>query len=162
MHGRRWIFPVFMTGWRNNGLNVDDLFRCSRHDESQPIVQELQKHWNNERQKKSSKFWRALVMAFGKYYIPPLTLLILGECVCRICQPLLLGIVIDHFNKVENRTFKQACMAAGGTPCAHTYFCSSWTIGCDSSCREHWKRSSTLRPLFRKPVINTGNIHLFV
>ncbi|CAG2173064.1 unnamed protein product, partial [Oppiella nova] len=109
-----WMFPVFMTGWRNNGLTVDDLFQCSRHDESQRIVQELEKHWNNERQKKSSKFWRALVMAFGKYYIPPLTLLILGECICRICQPLLLGIVIDHFNKVENRTFKQACMAAGG------------------------------------------------
>ncbi|CAG2176635.1 unnamed protein product, partial [Oppiella nova] len=38
----RWVFPVFMTGWRKNGLDVDDLFRCSRHDESQRIVRELE------------------------------------------------------------------------------------------------------------------------
>ncbi|CAG2175073.1 unnamed protein product, partial [Oppiella nova] len=43
-----WVFPVFMTGWRKNGLDVDDLFRCSRHDESQRIVRELERHWNNE------------------------------------------------------------------------------------------------------------------
>ncbi|CAG2180534.1 unnamed protein product, partial [Oppiella nova] len=60
-----------MTGWRKNGLDVDDLFRCSRHDESQRIVRELES------------------------------------------QPLLLGIVIEYFSKVENRTFEHACVAAG-------------------------------------------------
>ncbi|CAG2166190.1 unnamed protein product [Oppiella nova] len=111
---QRWGFPVFMTGWRKNGLVVDDLFRCSRHDESQRIVQELEKHWNNERRKKSPKFWRAVVMAFGKSYILPLSIFILGECVVRMSQPLLLGIVIDYFSKVENLTFEHACVVAGG------------------------------------------------
>ncbi|CAG2167003.1 unnamed protein product [Oppiella nova] len=109
----RWVFPVFMTGWRKNRLDVDDLFRCSRHDESQRIVQELEKHWNNERRKKSPKFWRALIMAFGKYHALPLAIFTLGECVVRICQPLLLGIVIDYFSKVKNGTYKHACVAAG-------------------------------------------------
>ncbi|CAG2176301.1 unnamed protein product, partial [Oppiella nova] len=105
---------------RKDGLDVDDLFRCSRHDESQRIVQKLEKHWNNERKKKSPKFWRALFMTYGKYYILPLSIFIFEECVIRIGQPLLLGFVIDYFSKTENRTYEQACLAAGGV-----CFCSA-------------------------------------
>ncbi|CAG2164136.1 unnamed protein product [Oppiella nova] len=39
----RWVYPIFLTGWRNNRLDMDDMYRCSQYDESEHIVKELEK-----------------------------------------------------------------------------------------------------------------------
>ncbi|CAG2165685.1 unnamed protein product [Oppiella nova] len=30
-----WVFPIFWTVWHNTRLTMDDMYRCSRHDESE-------------------------------------------------------------------------------------------------------------------------------
>ncbi|CAG2114014.1 unnamed protein product [Medioppia subpectinata] len=99
------------------------MFRCSRHDESQRIVQRLERNWNLEREKQTPRFWRALFRTYASYYILPLTVFIFEECVIRIGQPLLLGFVIDFFSNTGGVTYLQACLAAGGV-----CFCSALFI----------------------------------
>ncbi|CAG2174896.1 unnamed protein product [Oppiella nova] len=107
-----------MTGWRKNRLDVDDLFRCSRHDESQRIVQELEKHWNNERQKKVAQILEGIGYDIrGVLYTAPVHIYI-------VVQPVLLGIVIDYFSKVKTSTFDHACVAAGGVCYSSALFIS--------------------------------------
>ncbi|CAG2104061.1 unnamed protein product, partial [Medioppia subpectinata] len=109
-----FVYPVFIRGYRQNGLNIEDMYRCSRHDESHHIVQQLESNWILERQKKCPTFWKALYRTYANYYWISVVMYTIEECVLRIGQPLLLGFVIDFFSQTGNVTYLNACLAAGG------------------------------------------------
>ncbi|CAG2111248.1 unnamed protein product [Medioppia subpectinata] len=109
-----FMVRVFYTGYRNNGLNIEDMYRCPRDDESARIVKNLERNWILECRKRCPKFWKALYRTYSKYYWLALVVYTFEECVIRIGQPMLLGIVIDFFSDTGNITYMQACVAAGG------------------------------------------------
>ncbi|CAG2110356.1 unnamed protein product, partial [Medioppia subpectinata] len=109
-----FVYPVFVRGYRQNGLNIKDMYRCSRHDESHHIVQQLESNWILECKKKCPTFWKALYRTYANYYWISVVMYTIEECVLRIGQPLLLGFVIDFFSQTGNVTYLNACLAAGG------------------------------------------------
>ncbi|CAG2168277.1 unnamed protein product, partial [Oppiella nova] len=110
----RWLYPLFLRGWRKESLDFDDLTRCSKDDEALKIVTKLERNWNKELLKPKRRFWWVLIKTYGGQFAFPVLIFGLGECIVRIGQPLLLGFVVDYFSGATYLTYQQACMAAGG------------------------------------------------
>ncbi|KAH9421088.1 Multidrug resistance-associated protein 4 [Dermatophagoides pteronyssinus] len=119
-----YIFPIFYQGFKNNGLDFQDLYRCPKDDEAEKSLNQLKRSWTKELIKEKPKLWRALLKAFGPSFIIPLFCYIFEECFIRIVQPFLLGRVIRYFSNDETITYEDACWSAAGVTICTAFFIS--------------------------------------
>ncbi|XP_075590754.1 ATP-binding cassette sub-family C member 4 isoform X2 [Dermatophagoides farinae] len=119
-----YVFPIFYQGYKNNGLDFQDLYRCPKDDEAEKSLKTLKRSWTKELKSKQPKLWRALARAFGPSFILPLFCYLFEECFIRIVQPFLLGRVIRYFSENTNITYLDACWSAAGVTICTAFFIS--------------------------------------
>src|SRR5699024_4401348 len=102
-----------MRGWRNQGLQIDDLYQCAKNDIAEKVTKRLAANWEREkarcstRSKKPSFTW-VMFKTFTPYYILPLLIYLVTECILRVAQPLLLGQVIKYFSNDPRVSYRDA------------------------------------------------------
>ena len=125
-HSLSYTAPTLLRGWRQGGLQVDDLYQSPKNDVVKKVARSLLLNWEREQTKcsktgnktKKPSFSWALFRSFLFCYLPPLTIYLITECIFRTAQPLLLGRVIRYFGGGNDETKKisylEACLTAGG------------------------------------------------
>lgn len=95
----RWTLSLFKKGYKQD-LELDDMFRCSVHDEADKVYEQLSIQWNKELKNKNPSLVRALMKAFGYKHLL-YSLLIIGyeDFFIRIIQPFFMGAIINYFYK---------------------------------------------------------------
>ncbi|KAK1903162.1 Multidrug resistance-associated protein 4, partial [Dissostichus eleginoides] len=80
-----WLNPLFRTGYKRK-LEEDDMYNVLPEDASETLGEELQGYWNRE------CYWRSYAL-IGIY--------IFIEEVIKVIQPLLLGNIIEYFERED-------------------------------------------------------------
>ncbi|CAG2163514.1 unnamed protein product [Oppiella nova] len=109
----RWIYQTFIRGLKKE-VEITDIYKCPKNDESEQLVQTLERNWNKELRKKNPSFTLATIKTFAFQMLIPFCLILFGECFLKIVQPLLLGWVIRYFADPDNNDYETACLCAGG------------------------------------------------
>uniref|UniRef100_A0A8D9A7L2 Probable multidrug resistance-associated protein lethal(2)03659 n=1 Tax=Cacopsylla melanoneura TaxID=428564 RepID=A0A8D9A7L2_9HEMI len=97
-----WTLGLFREG-RKRDLEVTDLYEPLKEHTSSYLGNKLERYWNDElvqaqKRGRDPSFLRALIRCFGLKMASYGLVLAFMECVLRICQPFLLGRVIDYFS----------------------------------------------------------------
>lgn len=65
------MLPLVMKAARNDGLQMDDLYRCPTDDQVDSAVGSLGNNWAKEETKSEASFARALFRTYARNYILP-------------------------------------------------------------------------------------------
>lgn len=109
-----YVFPIFFKGYKQGYLDKNDLYKCSRTDESEKLVKRLEAKWNEEKLKAKPSFSWALFRTFWYLYLPHSFNLVFLELIVRIAQPVFLGQVILYFSGDNDITYFEACLYGAG------------------------------------------------
>ncbi|XP_049801524.1 ATP-binding cassette sub-family C member 4-like [Schistocerca nitens] len=104
--------------WKGH-LTEDDLFDRLEEDASDVLADRLEKSWDEERMQAKEKgikpsFTRAVLRLFWLRYFLYGLLELFDVVILRLVQPLLLGLVIQHFSPNSDVTQQQAYLYASG------------------------------------------------
>ncbi|XP_067118442.1 ATP-binding cassette sub-family C member 4-like isoform X1 [Centruroides vittatus] len=131
-----WLYPLFMKGYKTE-LEVNDLYQNPKTDCSEKLGDRLQKQWDKELKKKHPSLLKAVIRTFGCLYFLHASLILVEECIIRVCQPYLLGVIVDYYaNKNKEKEFDSYLSAGGICLLAvcfvfthHVYFFGAQRIG---------------------------------
>lgn len=70
------MWPLLAKAYRNNGLEMEDLPRCSVDDQTEVIMKQLVLNWQQERKKKNPRFNWTLFRTFAGSYVIPFSIFI--------------------------------------------------------------------------------------
>ena len=133
------FFSVLTLGWMNGifkigskrPLNQSDFFPIHDDDKTRDLTERLQKEWNNHVQecnstgRKQPKLWKCVLRTISLKEILYLMTFWFTESICRVSQPLVLGLLLRLLSSTEmDRTLTYTCcllLALGGlsTACTH-------------------------------------------
>lgn len=105
---------IFKTG-SQRPLKQSDFLPLHHEDRTRDLTEQLWKTWTNHVQEckkmdgKQPKLWKCVIATIPWHeHIPPFCGLLL-DSICRVIQPLLLGIIIDFLASGGNRTLTYIC-----------------------------------------------------
>ena len=125
-----WMNGIFKIGSKRP-LNQSDFFPLHDDDRTRDLTERLQKEWNNHVQEcntiagKQPKLWKCVLRATSLNEILYLMSFWLTESICRVSQPLVLGLLLRLLSSTEmDHALTYACcllLALGGlsTACRH-------------------------------------------
>ena len=133
------FFSVLTLGWMNGifkigskrPLKQSDFFPIHDDDRTRDLTERLQKEWNNHVQEcnstagKQPKLWKCVLRTISLKEILYLMTFWFTESICRVSQPLVLGLLLRLLSSTEmDRTLTYTCcllLALGGlsTACTH-------------------------------------------
>ncbi|KAL7641520.1 UNVERIFIED_CONTAM: hypothetical protein RMT77_007391 [Armadillidium vulgare] len=107
-----WLFPFLKKGCQKV-IDEDDLYNVPTSDTSLELGNLICSNWDDEilQAKESGRkasFTKALFRSFGRSFMIYGLLGFLGECVCRVAQPLFMIGVIRHFGGDVHTTWSTA------------------------------------------------------
>ncbi|XP_011505092.1 PREDICTED: multidrug resistance-associated protein 4-like isoform X1 [Ceratosolen solmsi marchali] len=113
-----WLNPLFWYG-RKHDIQAKDLHTALPNDLSEPLGNQLEKYWKREmdnfhKTKKKPSLLRAIRKTFGWSYLQYATHILFLAIVIRILQPLILGVLIYHFDPCSTTTTLDAYLLASG------------------------------------------------
>ncbi|PSN41132.1 Multidrug resistance-associated protein 4 [Blattella germanica] len=113
-----WIKGLFRKG-SGNDLEVEDLYNTLPSDLSEPLGNELEKNWyleikNAKENNRKPKLFKAILKTFGRQYSFVGLIQVLLYVIFRVAQPVLLGKLIQYFNKESKMSKNEAYGYAGG------------------------------------------------
>ncbi|XP_035030028.2 ATP-binding cassette sub-family C member 4 isoform X1 [Hippoglossus stenolepis] len=115
-----WLNPLFRIGYKKK-LEEDDMYKVLPEDASHRLGEELQGYWNREVQQAAKemrppKLSKVLVRCYWKSY-SLIGIFIFIEEVIIVIQPLLLGKLIEYFERsepIDTAAVHEAYMCAAG------------------------------------------------
>ena len=125
-----WMNGIFKIG-NKRPLNQSDFLPLHDDDRTRELTEQLQKEWNNHVQeynstaRKQPKLWKCVLRTISLKEILYLMTFWFTESICRVSQPLILGLLLRLLSSTEmDRTLTYTCcllLALGGlsTACTH-------------------------------------------
>ena len=125
-----WMNSIFKIGSRRP-LNQSDVLPLNEEDRTRDLTERLQKEWNyhvqecNDTEGKQPKMWKCVLKTISCKEILYLMSFWFIESICRVSQPLVLGLVLRLLSSTEkDRSLTYSCcllLALGGlsTACTH-------------------------------------------
>ncbi|XP_062258726.1 ATP-binding cassette sub-family C member 4-like isoform X1 [Platichthys flesus] len=115
-----WLNPLFRIGYKRT-LEEDDMYKVLPEDASHRLGEELQWYWNHEVQQAAKemrppKLSKVLVRCYWKSY-SLIGIFIFIEEVIKVIQPMLLGKLIEYFERnepIDTAAVHEAYMCAAG------------------------------------------------
>ena len=109
-----WMNGLFKTG-SQRPLKQSDFFPLHHKDRTRELTEQLWQTWNSHVQeciktdKRQPKLWKCVLktISWQEHIFPWCGLLV--DSVCRVIQPLLLGIIIHLLTTGENRKLTYVC-----------------------------------------------------
>ena len=74
------MLPLMVKAVKNDGLQMDDLYRCSVDDEAKNVMRHLDINWTDEKQKSKPSFARTLFRTYAKDYVLPFAVFTFEVC----------------------------------------------------------------------------------
>ena len=110
-----WMNDIFKIG-NKRPLNQSDFLPLHDDDRTRDLTERLQKEWNNHVQEcnstagKQPKLWKCVLRTISWKEILYLMSFWFIESICRVSQPLVLGLLLRLLSSTENdRTLTYAC-----------------------------------------------------
>ncbi|XP_072253083.1 ATP-binding cassette sub-family C member 4-like [Leuresthes tenuis] len=99
-----WLNPLFSIGYKRK-LKEDDMYKVLPEDASETLGEELQWYWNQEVQQAAKelrppKLSKVLIQCYWKPY-SVIGISIFIEEIIKVIQPLLLGKLIEYFERYD-------------------------------------------------------------
>ena len=126
-----WMNGIFKIG-NKRPLNQSDFLPLHDDDRTRDLTEQLQKEWNNHVQEcnstagKQPKLWKCVLRTISWKEILFLMTFWFIESICRVSQPLVLGLLLRLLSSTEmNRTLTYTCcllLASVGLSTACAYY----------------------------------------
>ena len=125
-----WMNGIFKIG-NKRSLDQSDFLPLHDDDRTRHLTEQLQKEWNNHVQEcnstadKQPELWKCVLRTISLKEILYLLSYWFAESICRVSQPLVLGLLLRLLSSTEmNRTLTYACclllaLAGLSTACRH-------------------------------------------
>ncbi len=109
-----WINGLFKTG-SQRPLKQSDFLPLHHKDRTRDLTEQLWKTWNNHVEEcnktegRQPKLWKCVIktIPWQEHIVPSCSLML--DSICRVLQPLLLGIIINLLTSKENRSLAYTC-----------------------------------------------------
>lgn len=94
-----WMNSIFKTG-RKQALNQSDFLPLQKENRTRELTEDLQGEWNrhvqdcNKAKMKQPKLWKCILKTIPLNEILLATFFLLIESICRVSQPLVLGLLL--------------------------------------------------------------------
>ncbi|KAL7034207.1 hypothetical protein ACKWTF_007899 [Chironomus riparius] len=110
-----WTIDLFKKGYKKD-LEVEDLYKPLKCDESEKLGDRLEKNWNRQINKSNSKrpsLIKAITKTFWREYLVLGVYEFINDIVVRLSLPLFLGRLLDYFSPSSNLSKESAFFNAG-------------------------------------------------
>ncbi|XP_071837972.1 ATP-binding cassette sub-family C member 4-like [Apostichopus japonicus] len=113
-----WLFPLFKYGYKNT-LERHNLYQTVPQDSSQLLANKLIHEWDAELEKErktgqKASLLNAIIRNCRLLFLLNGFIVFFEECVFKVGQPILLGILVQYFREDSTITTEQAYLCALG------------------------------------------------
>ncbi|EDW73918.2 uncharacterized protein Dwil_GK21659 [Drosophila willistoni] len=102
-----WMRSMFRKG-RHDQLDANELYEHLPSFDSESLAEDLQPHWERERQRKKPNVLHLIFKVFGWQFVPICVLYSALEIAIHAFQPLLLGGLISYFSQGQTSISKES------------------------------------------------------
>ncbi|XP_070491925.1 probable multidrug resistance-associated protein lethal(2)03659 [Chironomus tepperi] len=109
-----WTIDLFRKGYKKD-LEVEDLYKPLKCDESEKLGDRLEKNWNRQINKSNKRpsLIKAITKTFWREYLVLGVYEFINDIVVRLSLPLFLGRLLDYFSPSSNLSKESAFFNAG-------------------------------------------------
>ncbi|CAG0895339.1 unnamed protein product [Cyprideis torosa] len=111
-----WVTPMLFKGY-NKELEMEDLWDIPRHDESEHLGDQLQRHFHE-----SKSLLKAIFKTFGLKMFKLTLIALLEETVIKLSQPLLMMYLMRYFSGDHQYTRRDGYLFSSGIVAASVLF----------------------------------------
>ncbi|KAJ8030792.1 hypothetical protein HOLleu_27302 [Holothuria leucospilota] len=113
-----WLLPLFNYGYKNT-LEITDLYQTLLNDSSRHLADKLNREWEKELEKerktgKDPSLFKAIARTCWRMLLLSGCLAFFQECIFKMGQPILMGILVQYFVEPSSITRQQAYLCALG------------------------------------------------